>query len=110
MRFALSNLINELYGLNLELDVEQNLLLKITLAKCKVNVTRGYHRPFRKQRRHQIRGEICLRSNVWNTHQNTSAGSAVRTLRMAIMAENPHMITVSRNTNTALSTVMENCI
>jgi hypothetical protein len=42
--------------------------------------------------------------------QKTSAGSAVRTLRIAIIADNPHITIVSTNTNTALSTVIENCI
>lgn len=54
--------------------------------------------------------QIAATQNGLTFYQKTSAGSAVRTLRIAIMADSPHITIVRTNTKTARSTVIENCI
>jgi hypothetical protein len=77
---------NDLSGLDIDRDVEQDLLFQLPLP---VGMVQSFDLDGRR-----------------HGHQNTSAGSSRRTLRTAIRAEIAHMARVIRNTVTARSCVM----
>ena len=86
--------------LHLEGSLEPELLF--ALAERKVEPAGGDRRIARPLR---LRNRSCQ-----SFHQNTSAGSAVHALRIAISADRPHMTRVSVNTMVARWTVIANCI